>query len=509
MPKWRNGRRGGLKIRWPLGREGSIPSFGTRIARWFPRTDATDEDRASQTPPRTPRTPAQARGLRRRPAWTLPPSLTLALALALTLPLPPALAATPTHASEFDGPAEPASDAQPALDPLTREERRLHVDADLRIRSALGRGIEASLGGLTGAGKSAAGTSFRFRLGSDFDLEHVGARIELQSSHDFGGSSPADQPPTIGLQQGYLHLTSRPSLGLRLDAGRMRLDYGAGRHIGGYDFHGTGHAYDGARLRWSLHNRLSIDVLGVRLRRDDAQPDRQRSLVGVYATAQPTGSLVGDLYLLVLDDGADAGRLRLQTMGVRLDWRPWGVARLETEFAGQVGSRDGRDPAEQSHLAWMGVLRLGVQLGDAIPVAGGVLAEHWSGDRDPDDGIDSAWRPLYGNLDELTGLLQLFAPTNLQTLGLWTMVGDPKRWSHRLDARLMSRLASPGAASGLVPHGWRAVGGEIDVRSQWALSRALTLGGSGGLFLPAEDAGQAGATQDLAFAVLIELRGRF
>src|SRR5271155_3068480 len=29
MPKWRNGRRSGFKIRRPKGREGSSPSFGT------------------------------------------------------------------------------------------------------------------------------------------------------------------------------------------------------------------------------------------------------------------------------------------------------------------------------------------------------------------------------------------------------------------------------------------------------------------------------------------------
>ena len=35
MPKWRNGRRSGFKIRRPKGREGSTPSFGT--ARSLPR----------------------------------------------------------------------------------------------------------------------------------------------------------------------------------------------------------------------------------------------------------------------------------------------------------------------------------------------------------------------------------------------------------------------------------------------------------------------------------------
>lgn len=31
LPGWRNGRRSGLKIRWPYGREGSNPSLGTKV----------------------------------------------------------------------------------------------------------------------------------------------------------------------------------------------------------------------------------------------------------------------------------------------------------------------------------------------------------------------------------------------------------------------------------------------------------------------------------------------
>ena len=30
-PEWRNGRRGGLKIRWSQGRVGSTPSSGTKF----------------------------------------------------------------------------------------------------------------------------------------------------------------------------------------------------------------------------------------------------------------------------------------------------------------------------------------------------------------------------------------------------------------------------------------------------------------------------------------------
>src|SRR5580658_8452793 len=41
MPKWRNGRRSGLKIRRPKGHEGSSPSFGTqRLRRFVPKEGA-------------------------------------------------------------------------------------------------------------------------------------------------------------------------------------------------------------------------------------------------------------------------------------------------------------------------------------------------------------------------------------------------------------------------------------------------------------------------------------
>ena len=35
MPEWRNGRRGGLKIRWPQGCVGSTPSSGTNFPEGF------------------------------------------------------------------------------------------------------------------------------------------------------------------------------------------------------------------------------------------------------------------------------------------------------------------------------------------------------------------------------------------------------------------------------------------------------------------------------------------
>ena len=43
VPRWRNGRRGGLKIRFPQGSGGSSPFLGT-IQRGLPRRACVTED---------------------------------------------------------------------------------------------------------------------------------------------------------------------------------------------------------------------------------------------------------------------------------------------------------------------------------------------------------------------------------------------------------------------------------------------------------------------------------
>ncbi len=40
-PKWRNGRRAGLKIQCPQGRVGSTPTFGTPIQKKIPLQEST------------------------------------------------------------------------------------------------------------------------------------------------------------------------------------------------------------------------------------------------------------------------------------------------------------------------------------------------------------------------------------------------------------------------------------------------------------------------------------
>ena len=143
----------------------------------------------------------------------------------------------------------------------------VHVDSELRLRAQLGRGLGASL---VGVGDQQRGVLHRIRLGANFASGNVDARVELQSSGAFGSAGPGDDPMQVGLQQGWMRWRPEQWTFLAVEAGRMALHYGAGRQIGSFDFHQTGHAYDGIRLRATVDKALVVDVLSVRLRRDIA-----------------------------------------------------------------------------------------------------------------------------------------------------------------------------------------------------------------------------------------------
>ena len=288
----------------------------------------------------------------------------------------------------------------------------------------------------------------------------------------------------------------------------MALHYGAGRQIGSFDFHQTGHAYDGIRLRATVDKALVVDVLSVRLRRDIAQPDRQRVLYGVLATARPTGSLLGDIYLLVLDDGTPDGRQRLQTMGLRLDWRPFGVVEAEIESAVQIGNRIGGASGESDRFATMVVARLGAFGTAGIPFGGGVGFDRYSGDDDMTDGVDRAWRPLYGDLDVIVGLLQRFSPSNLRTALAWLEAGPRDGLHARVDIRLIEQLRAASTAE-TTSSGWQAAGAEIDGKAQYAPWPGQSLSIGAGVFVPTASPVTGKRAGPVGLLTFTQWRGRF
>lgn len=362
----------------------------------------------------------------------------------------------------------------------------------------------------------------RIRLGARFATDTLEAYVQLQSASVLGeagpvqfqpsgesASGPGDVQVPVGLQQGRLRWAPKWLAGLDLELGRMAMQFGKGRQIGNYDFHETGNAFDGLKLHYGIPKILDVDAFAVKLRRNTAHPDLERDLAGIYIAGRPVTSLQSDVYFLFITDGAEHLRLDMQTLGARLEYQPWQWVNLEAEGAIQVGTQqpEGYDePLDHFATSWS--IAITGRYNPGLPLAAGLQAQQHSGNNGQSDDQVRAWRPLYPNLDEHLGLLQIVDQRNLRQYGGWFRIGDPKQGpSLTLDLRLNSSIAgSPAPAfSGPKLSGeadtWTALGTEIDARLRWPVFARSELLVASGVFAPAkalaEKVGRAWARQYL------------
>jgi hypothetical protein len=402
-----------------------------------------------------------------------------------------------------------ATDPLPTVD--HQPESTTSLDAEVRFRGS----TTSHLGDLqAGQDDVRHGVFDRLRLGAQFHREQLSAYLQLQNNGALGDAAPGEQPLPIGLQQGYVRLDVPGVKGMRLDAGRMALEFGAARMIGRYDFHDTGNAFDGLRLRMGIDDFLDVDLLAVKIRRNSAHPDKERNLAGMYVTGLPVETLRADLYFLYLGDNNEAGQAHILTMGLRLDWRATSFLALEAETALQVGDvQPNTQDRGLDHLASALAGTLTLDGRNWLPLLVKLHGQMYAGDAAPGDNLSAGWRPLYPSLDEIVGLLQIFRQDNLSQAGarLRWQLGAPlaldvdgfASWS-RTGAPL------PGFADRVLPGdgAWVLLGPEVDVRLRWTWRPWSELMLAGGVFIPAtslrEHLGTATARQ-----VLLQWTSRF
>lgn len=395
------------------------------------------------------------------------------------------------------GPIRPLGAAEPAppdpiagTDPAEHEpQSTTNLDAELRFRGSTSLHLHDLQAGQDDVRR---GVFDRLRLGAGFRRENLSAYLQLQNSGALGDAAPGEKPLPIGLQQGLVRLDVPGVKALRLEAGRMALEFGAARMIGRYDFHDTGNAFDGVRLRVDIDDFLDLDLLAVKIRRNSAHPDKERNLAGLYAAGLPVENLRTDLYFLYLGDDNEAGRAHVLTMGLRLDWKATSFLALEAETALQVGDVQpaGQDRV-RDHLAsaLAGTMTLDVR--KALPLILKLHGQMYAGDAAPGDNLSAGWRPLYPSLDEVVGLLQIFRQDNLSQAGgrlRWNLasaldldVDGFASWS-RTGATL------PGFADRVLPGdgAWVLLGPEVDVRLRWTWRPWSEVMLAGGVFIPAQ-----------------------
>ena len=434
---------------------------------------------------------------------------------AITGPAMLATAGAPTEPTSQSA----SSPSRPGPD-LIRPPAMPQLSAELRFRAA--RPIEP--GGLQpGPDEGARGIFHRVRLGAAFERGELSARLQLQASGALGEAAPGALPLAVGLQEGVVRGRLPLANGLHVEAGRMALSYGAGRHIGSYDFHSSGHAFDGLRVQLAVDTVLALDLLSVKIRRNSAQPDKERNLTGLYLSGLPQADLRADLYFLYLGDGTATEEARLLTMGSRVDWQPSRHLGLEGEASVQVGTTRRTDQVEpDDHLATAlaATVRVKGTLGAPVSV---VLRGHaYSGDQDEGDRVLAAWRPLYPSLDQQVGLMQVFAPSNLAQVALRLRVelggevGEGvARWALELEG-LASAARKGAPLSGYDGRtldgddGWLAIGREIDARLAWHWTAASEVLLAAAWFVPTDGTDVAGR-EDLGDAglVLLQWTSRF
>ncbi len=390
------------------------------------------------------------------------------------------------------------------------------LDAELRFRGSK----TAYLGNST-AGQDAVRSGFfdRMRLGANFVSPNVTAYMQLQASGAFGDSGVNLSPLPIGLQQGVIQLRLPGVKNLDLNVGRMALEFGAGRMIGRYDFHETGHAFDGIDAHLGIDKVLDLHAIVVKIRRNSAQPDYERSMGGIYLQTTPIASLQADVYFLYLIDNklGEAGKPnekdRLLTMGARIGWQPAHWLEFEGEAAVQVGEFQQEGQLDRQDLlatALVGQLTLKRQ--GHLPQRLSMYGQMYSGDAKPTDRVLTTWKPLYPSVDEVVGLLQLVNQTNLLQVGLRYRAQLFAQMSAEVDAR---SFASEGGATlpgfgekflSLTPT-WHTVGAELDLRLRWQWRPRTEFLLAAGTFAPSDALVALG--QRLAGQVLLQWSSKF
>ncbi len=433
--------------------------------------------------------------------------------------------ATTTPAAAFeDGVIDPQAPArtsaqQPKPPAAPKPPVRSEISAQLRFRAS-----QASHISVLQADQEdlLRGIFQRLRLGARFTMAELEATIQLQSASMLGEagpvqfqppgaapSGPGDVPMPIGLQQGRLLWKPGWLPSVDVELGRMALQYGKGRQIGSYDFHETGNAFDGLKLHYGIPDYLDVDVLAVKLRRNTAHPELERNLLGAYIAGKPTKVIEADVYFLYVTDGEEDVRLDVQTLGARLQWRPLKWLELEAEGAFQVGTQQPAgivEPLDHFATSWTAALTAAHDFG--VPLAVGLQMQQHSGNEGESDDQVRTWRPLYPNLDEHLGLLQIVDQRNLMQYHGWLRVGDDKGVSLTVDLRLHNSIVGSPVPAFSEPKlsgndgEWAPLGTEIDTRLRWPMFGSSELLVATGVFAPSDalgaKLGRAWARQYLA-----------
>jgi hypothetical protein len=310
-----------------------------------------------------------------------------------------------------------------------------------------------------------------------------------------GGDTLDD--PALGLHEGVLVLRGAR---LRGEIGRFEMVYGEHLVVGNVDWHETGRAFDGLRLRFAPRGDAGpwVDLFGAWLTEGFVEGPfgepfgaGDQVFTGLYGALGPllADGLALDLYALLrlwpTTDAIQRQGAAMPTFGVRVKNRS-GLLDYRLEAGVQVGSRPAPVPTGETQagdnptvFAYQADLEVGINLaGDALRIAlEGLVA---SGD-DPETADEREdWDQLFPTAHRWLGYMDFVGPRTNVTSGVLHVAYRAQPWLFTVDGHAFWRPEPP-------PGQDSYFGTELDLGVLYALGNGLHVRGGYGLFLPAED----------------------
>jgi len=216
------------------------------------------------------------------------------------------------------------------------------------------------------------------------------AKVLIQDSRTSGTeASVAANTANVDLHNGYLDVEGVYDLPLDIRAGRWSLKYGGQRLLSPLDWHNVGRAWDGARLR-TKGSWGSADLFGVILNESGRTAATDDILWGLYTAPRPLDGWDTDFYLLARSSGSAAtGDLSRQTLGVRVN-RPKGFLTGGIEAAYQWGHQ-----SDRMVRAWAMVAEGAINPDVRYSPKFAAEYAYASGDKNPTDGFDQSFDPIF------------------------------------------------------------------------------------------------------------------
>lgn len=332
----------------------------------------------------------------------------------------------------------------------------------------------------------------RIRLGATLrPIDWLTLRVDLQNATTWGTefADDSDVRNHLGLHQAYLRFDAPFAPGLSLTAGRMELEYGAGRLVGADDFQHVPRFFDGAVLRYEVDRWIRADLFATVLDDSAGADEGDRDFFGLYATSTPLDGYTFDLYALYLTDRGRVTSKDVWTIGARVAAEPVEGLTFDGEVALQVGTV-AEGPTEVDHLATAYYAALDY----AIPIWGrptiGAFFSSASGDANGADDRSVDFEPLFPSQHAFWGRLDLIQWTNVIDFGgrvrLFPVEGlDVLAEFHRFQA-----VDPLGAVPGVwnrrptIPNVDSALGYELDLVARYRVHPRLVLELGYSFFLP-------------------------